>query len=318
MPSTPPYRTIPAAAGYPQYSGSLIHPMVGQELIERFYATSVWADISSTNYLGALSKMGDQITFFKEPSVLIRDHIKGGTIKHDTIEAETITLTIDKAKEFSIKIAKVDEYQMQHWEKFKAAVLKNAARALAQQIDAEILGSVYADVHPLNKGVAAGAVSGAYNLGTTGNPVPVNAANVMQVLSDCHSVLNEAQIPKEDRWIVVPTLFENVLLNSDLQNAYITGLSESTMLNGMIPNKIMNFKVYVSDHVSRVFDAGVGDFAYNLMFGTKDAIVFASQLEDTRVIEDRDSWDRTWQGLSVYGFDTVHTEAFGHLYCRFA
>lgn len=307
-------RAIPAAAGYPQYSGNLIHPIVGQELIERFYATSVFGDISTTEYIGELAKGGDQITFFREPTVTIRDATKSGTIVHDTLESEPVTVVIDRAKEFSVKIAKIDIKQMMMWETFKAALLKNAARTMANNIDGEILGSVYADVHLTNQGATAGVISSGYNLGATGAPRDVDSTNVLGVLTDMHAVLNEAQIPKENRWIVVPTQFEVAIMNSDLKAAYFSGLGQSTYLNGKIPNKIANFDIYVSDHVSRVFDSSANKFAYHILGGHRSSICFASQLEETRVIEDKDSWDEFYQGLQVFGFDVVQRTALTHLY----
>jgi len=311
-------RAIPAAAGYPQYSGNLIHPVVTQELIERFYCSTIFGEISTTNYLGQLNAGGDQITFWREPCVIVRDHIKDGSIVHDTLESAPITLVIDKAKEFSLKIARVDEKMMQMWDTFKNSFLKGASRELAKQIDCEILGTVYADVDCRNSGGNAGCVSQSYNLGQPGNPVVVTPGNIIQVLSDLHGTLNEACIPREGRWIVLPSVFEVALINSPLQNAYVTGMSMSPMLNGKLPTQIMGFDVYISDNVSRVFDAGTGTWAYNILCGTKAGIVFASTLNDTRTIEDANSWDRYFQGLQVFGYDVIQPSALAHLYARVA
>jgi hypothetical protein len=234
---------VAAAAGYPQYSGNLIHPIISMELIERFYQVSIFGEISTTEYIGELTKGGDQITFWREPTVIVRDYVKGGQIEHDTLDTEPITLVIDKAKTFSLKIDKIDEKQMQMWEVLKAAFMKNAARTMSDMIDGEILGSVYADVDQYNQGATAGVVSGAYNLGTTGAPVPVTSTNVVEVFTSMQGVLDEAAIPEEGRFIVVPGTFKNLLVNSELKAAYLTGQSESPLLNGKLPNKIAGFDV---------------------------------------------------------------------------
>ena len=57
---------IPAASGYPQYSGNLINPLFSMDLLERFYASTIYSDISSTEYTGELEKGGDQITFWRD------------------------------------------------------------------------------------------------------------------------------------------------------------------------------------------------------------------------------------------------------------
>lgn len=312
------FRAIPAAAGYPQYSGNLIHPVMKMDLLERFYCTTVFGDISTTDYLGELTKGGDQITFWREPCVVVRDHVKDGIIKHDVLEAEPITMVIDKAKEFSIKIAKIDEQMMQGWEMFKSALLANASRAMAEHIDCEILGGIYMDVDCKNRGAQAGCLSRSYNLGQTGNPVPVDSSNVVEFLTYMHGVLNEACVPREGRFLVIPTQMEIAILNSELKAAYLTGMSATPLLNGKIPTQIAGFDIYVSNNVCRVFDPGVNSQAFHVVGGVKGSIAFASVLEDTRVIEDKDSWDIFYQGLQAYGHDVIRPEGLVAGYVRFA
>jgi hypothetical protein len=43
---------VPAAPGYPQYSGNLISPMFSMDLLELFYCTSIYGEISTTEYSG--------------------------------------------------------------------------------------------------------------------------------------------------------------------------------------------------------------------------------------------------------------------------
>jgi len=316
MPVTRP--AVPAAANYPQYSGNLITPIVSSDLIGRFHERTIFGAISNNNYIGQLSKGGDQITFYREPHVIVRDHIKDGKIKHDVLEAENFTLVIDRAKEFSVKMAQVDEYQMQNWNMFKSALLNSAAQQLAEQIDRDILSSIYAKVDIANRGVNAGVESGAYNLGEAGNPVPVTSANFTEVLTELNAVLSEWSVPREGRYVVLPVVGETVALNSEIRRADIMGNGPSApLLNGKLPGKIAGFDVYVSNHVERVFDPGAGAWCYHVPAGVQSATVFASQIQNTRMKDDADSWDNFYQGLSVYGFDVVQPEGILDLYARF-
>jgi hypothetical protein len=47
------------------------------------------------------------------------------------------------------------------------------------------------------------------------------------------------------------------------------------------------------------------------------ATAFAAQLEDTRVIEDKDDWAKYYQGLTVYGFKVLQPDALVHIYATF-
>lgn len=307
---------ITASAGYPQYSGNLIPEMMGMELIERFYETSIFGEISTTDYLGELSGKGDQITFWREPCVIIRDYTKDQTLKHDTLEVEPVKLVIDRAKYFAFKMDKIDESMMSVWPKMKAAMLKNASIEMANNIDCELLGSLYVDADCRNKGPNAGCISGSYNLGQTGAPVVLTSANVVQFLTMMHGVLNQRSVPREGRYLVIPTEMETLILNSELRQAYLTGMNESPLLNGRIPTTISGFQLYVSNHVCRVRDVGTNTDAYHIIGGIPGATCFASVMQHSRTIEDKDTFDTYYDGLQVYGFDVIRPEALVAAYVR--
>ncbi len=50
---------VPAAAGYVQYSGNIISPLFSMELLEQFYCSTLYSDISTVEYSGELEKCGD-------------------------------------------------------------------------------------------------------------------------------------------------------------------------------------------------------------------------------------------------------------------
>lgn len=308
---------VPAASGYPQYSGSLISPMFSMDLLERFYTSTVYSDISTTEYSGEFEKGGDQITFWREPEVIIRDAHKNKKIEHDTINAEPVTMVIDRAKEFSIKISQIDEKQIQAWPKWKESFLKSAGYQLAQAIDPDLMDEMYINTSANNQGANAGAQSHSINLGSPGAPLVVTSENIIEVLSQVHQVLDEAKAPRDGRFIVLPPAGITALRNSDLQAAYMTGLSWSPLTNGRIPDEVMGFTIMTSLNLPSEMDAAVNKLAYHLIAGVKMATAFAAQLEKTRVIEDKDDWATYYQGLTVYGFKVLHEDALVHIYATF-
>lgn len=307
---------VPAAAGYPQYSGSIISPLFSQTLLELFYCTTVYGEISTTEYSGQLTSQGDQITFFREPEITIRDYEKGGPIIHDTIDTEPVTLTVDKAKSFSVIISQIDEKEIQLWELFRDALLKRGAYQLGVMIDTQLLGNIYASVDPNNAGATAGKISHSYNLGVTGNPAPVTSANVTQYLSYLQGVLDEQCAPRDGRYIVIPSVMFVAMLNSDLRAAYLTGMNISPLINGRLPAQVAGFDVYVSNFVPQIFDAGAGAFCYQIVAGVKSATAFAAQIDRTRIEQGPESWNRYYQGLAVYGFKVLYPKGVAALYAK--
>lgn len=308
---------IPAASGYPQYSGNIISPKFGLDLIENFYCTTVHGEISSTEFVGDLVKCGDQITFWREPEVRVRLIEKNQTIQHDTLDSEPVTLVVDQAFDFSIKMNKIDEYQLCNWPKWKESLFRRASYRMSQVVDSRLMTQMYFEADPKNRGANAGVISGNINLGVTGAPIVVDNTNVIQIMTRLRQVLEEQCAPDESPFIVVPPAMLSVMLNSDLRAAYLTGLDWSSIVNGRIPNQVMGFNVISSVNVPRVFDVAVNTEAYQIIAGIKSATAFAAQIEQVRDIEDKDDWATFYQGLGVYGFKVIQPKGIAALYARF-
>lgn len=311
---------VNAASGYPQYSNSLITPLFRMELLERFYTTTVYSDISTTEYTGDLQKGGDQITFMREPKVIVRDYDKNGKIIHDTIDGQPVTMTIDYAKTFSIKMNHIDERQIQNFDRWKAGFLKSAGYELTRAIDPQLLTAMWTNVSTYNQGATAGLVSKNINLGITGAPVQVTNQNVVFILSQVHQVLDEALAPRDGRFIVMPSAGVTCMKASELRLAYATALNTTPSLNGKLPDVVAGFTILESQNVPSVIDANGGTpvRAFHCVAGVKMATAFAAQIEDSRVVTDKDDWANYYQGLSVYGFKVLYSDALAHLYAYFA
>ncbi|MCA9367816.1 hypothetical protein KC887_06180 [Candidatus Kaiserbacteria bacterium] len=308
---------IPAAAGYPQYSDTLITPMFEMDLLERFYRTTVHSDISTTEYSGEIKNHGDQVTFFREPKVNVRDYVKNGGITHDTVDSEPVTMTIDRAKTFSVKMNKIDEKQIQNFDKWKAALIKSAGYEMAQVIDPELMTEMWTSVDANNEGPTAGILSGNINLGTPNTPLVVTATNVNEFLTQVHQVLDEQSVWRDDRFMVMPPAGITALLNSELRLAYASALNAPPLVNGKLPSQIGDFNILRTLNVPTEIDAGTSKRVWHIVAGSKRATAFAAQIDQSRVISDKDDWDNYYQGLSVYGFKVLYPEALVHAYVTF-
>ena len=306
---------IPAASGYPQYSNSLITPMFRMDLLERFYETTIYSDISSTEYEGEFSKGGDQITFMREPKVIVRDYDKNGKIIHDTIDGEPVTMTIDYAKTFSIKMNMIDEKQIQNFDRWKESFLNSAGRELARQIDPHLIAEIWGSAAAFSRGSTAGLQSQSADLGAPGAPRVVTQENINIFLSEVHQVLDEALAPQDNRWIVLPPIAHTLMMASELRLAYATGMSQSPLLNGRLPNEIGGFTIIKAINLGSVMDGT--DRVYRVIAGVKMATAFAAQIERSREVTDKDDWANYYQGLSVYGFKVLYPDAVVAAYIKF-
>jgi hypothetical protein len=314
----PALSTIPSAAGYPNYTGSLISPIMSDMFVGRFYCESVFGQITTPAPFNALANYGNHIIFRREPLVTLHDYAKNQILESETISTDYLTLTIDRAKYFNVKIDEVDKHQIGDWDGYVDSIMKNATATAKKRIDGELLCSMYADVACKNRGRNAGCASGSYDLGAPGAPVIVTKDTFDDYFISLTCTLNEACIPMEDRWIVIPSAMVRIALQTPWMNCCFDNNNQTAHANGMLPGKIHGFTVYVSDSVSRVYDPTVGTWCYNIVAGWKSALAFTIQLEKTRVAQSDRAFATFYQGLMVYGFGTMYPEGLAHSYVRLA
>ena len=302
---------MPNAAGYPQHSGSAVPNAIWSgKLLVKFYQATVLAAISNTDYEGEISEMGDEVIVRTTPTITIRDYVKGQQLETEDPEVETVNLKIDQGKYWNFKVEDVDKFQsdynyMEDW-------TRDASEQLKVNIDRDVLGSAYADVHDKNQGANAGAVSGSYNMGAPGAPVAIDKTNVVEFIADMGSVLDEQDAPEADRSLVLPVWMCNLIKKSDLKNADSSGDSESMSRNGRL-GMIDRFTIYQSNLLSTTVDTVN---VTNIIATQKHGITFASQLLENETIRSENFFGTKARGLQVYGFKTMKPEAvvWGYVY----
>jgi len=281
------------------------------KLVEKFYDATVFGDIANTDYEGEISKMGDKVNIRTTPTIIIRDYQKGGNLQYQRPESPNAELVIDKAKYFAFIVDNIDRFQsdinlMDDWAGDGGEQMKIA-------IDTDILAVIPADVPAQNKGATAGRKSASFNLGATGAPFVLTAANIVEFLTACSTVGDEQNWPETGRWLVMPPWMRFLLMNSDLKNASLAGDETSILRNGRI-GVIDRFMMYVSNNVSTAVD---GAFTvYNVMFGHKSGLTFAAQMTEMDTLKAESTFGNLVRGLNVYGYESIKPEALGLGYVR--
>ena len=185
--------TYPVAAGHPTYSGNFIPEIWSGKLLPKFYKASVFGDIANTDYEGEITKYGDKVHIRTVPDIIIRDYVAGQPLQNQRPNSDKVELLIDKGKYFSfvcddVMRAQMDLAYMESWS-------NDASEQMKISIDSDILNAIYVDADAKNKGATAGVVSSSYNLGANAAPVVVTKSNVLDILVDCGSVLDEQNRP---------------------------------------------------------------------------------------------------------------------------
>lgn len=301
--------TYPVSGGRPNFSGTFIPEIWSGKLIENFYDATVLAAISNTDYEGEIRRMGDTVNIRTQPNITIRDYVKGQSLTVEQPEAPKLQLLIDKGDYFACVEDDVDRIQsdvkmMDMWS-------KDASEQMKLKIDRRVLTDILPDIGAFNKGATAGEKSASFNLGTTGTPVALDKTNVVDLIVDMGTVLDEANVPETDRFLVIPAKMAGLIKKSDLKDASLTGDGTTPLRNGRL-GMIDRFTLYVSHNLN------VASGKTSLIAGHKMGFTFASQMTEMESIRAESTFGNIVRGLQVYGYKVVKPQALAQAVISFA
>ncbi len=318
FPVAPPFNNAPA------YSGTFIPAIWSSKLNVKFYAASVFAAITNTNWQGDITGVGDKVIINNIPDIAISDYVVGGTLSYQVPTPNTIELVVDQGKSFSFQLNDVLAYQSQP--ALMDMFSNDASEQMRVAMDYACLRDNFAGGSAANKGATAGVRSSSYNLGTDNTPVTLTASNVLATLLLLAAVLDEQNVPETERFLVIDPLTRTLLMSSNLAQAQFMGDPKSMVRNGMI-GMIDRFTVYVSNQLPRgtagnsfptkAAPAGVtqgGAVARRVILaGHKAAIAFGTQMTKTETLRNPNDFGDLVRGLQVYGYKVVKPEALALL-----
>lgn len=310
----------------PSYSGGFIPQLWSNKLNAKFYANTMMTEIANTDWEGEIKNQGDTIRIRTAPSITINDYAGAGTTLTSEVPAPVYQdMQIDKGKYFSVQVNDVLAHQADM--DLMNMFTDDAAKQLKIAIENEVFYNWFitegADAN--NKGATAGEISAAYDLGSDSSPLdqatPKNVLNAILRMSTC---LDEQNVPEDGRWLIISPYERQLLMQTDIAQAYFTGDSSSTIRTGKI-GMLDRFTVYVSNLLPKgTTDKGMvaglsatstgatdtGSKPRRMMVaGTKHACSFASQISKTEPLRNQTDFGDIVRGLAVYGRKVVKPEA---------
>lgn len=148
-------------------------------------------------------------------------------------------------------------------------------------------------------GVIAGGTS--YEIEAV-TPVSITKSNLLSVVAQAKAKLDSAElygnnaVPKEDRWLIVPTEFETVLVQASGVALHVPDVYTELVKKGFA-TMLQGFKVFISNRLQ-----GNNTDGYHIVGGHKNWMTFAEKVLDARMEEDIDgNFGSAYKDLFVYG-----------------
>jgi len=302
---------FPVAGGGANYTGNFIPELWSSKLIVNFYDATVLAAISNTDYEGEIKQYGDKVNIRTTPELTIRDYQKNMQLQLERPDKPKLALNIDQGDYFAAVEDDVDKIQsdvnlLDGWS-------RDASERMKIKIDQKVLTGMIPSISSLNSGATAGRISGNVNLGATGTPVQITKTNIIDYIVDVGQVLDEANTPESDRWMIIPAWMAGMIKKSDVKDTSLSGDSVTPLRNGRL-GMLDRFTLYVSHNLNKVTDTG--NQAFSVLAGHKMGLTFASQMTNMESLRAESTFGTIIRGLQVYGYAVVKPEALARLYVR--
>ena len=338
------------ASGYTNLNSGNFSPVIYSKKAQlAFRKSSVAEAVTNTDYSGEIAQMGDSVRIIKEPTITINTLERGTTLATQDLTDNDFTMVVDKANYFQFTLADIE--QAHSHINFMDLAADRAGYDLRDAFDAEVLGylagwktpsswarrSASGDVNGTKADSNAGNDEllaanklditdfGGSDLGVDGEvtSIPIAAGggaggitSPLAILNRMNRLMDQANVPTDGRWVVVDSVFVEVLMDEDskLVNSDFGGSSE--IRNGQLPQKIRNMRVYTSNNLPYL-GTGAGASAsagsetnFGVMVAGHDsAVAVADQIAKTETFRSPDTFADVVRGMQLYGRKILRPEA---------
>lgn len=170
------------------------------------------------------------------------------------------------------------------------------------------------DLDDATSAYTGGAIAGgtAYVI-QANTAVQVTKSTVYAQIVSLDTKLNEAEVPADDRWLVIPAGIAALVKQAPEFIPAVDRAYTEVVMRGLIGN-IAGFTVYQNQQV-----AGDGVNGWHMMAGHKSAITFAMAFTENGIEDLVGDFGKAYKGLNVYGAKVVDerrkalAELFGKL-----
>lgn len=243
------------------------------------------APIVNRNYQGEITQRGDTVKITSIGAITVGDYTAHTDIAFEELTDTEQSLVIDQQKYFAFELDDVEKAQAQNSGGVMSQAMTEAAYALSDVRDQFVAG--------LYTGVAAGN-----NLGTIAVTTGDDAYDTLVAL---RTTLDEADVPHDGRYAVIPPWYEGLLLDNSKFTSLADYGSTRAIRNGEV-GEAAGFSLLKSNNVPN--PAG-DDFV--VQAGYPGAVTFAEQVAQTEAVRLEKRFADGVKGLHLYGSKLVRS-----------
>ena len=256
---------------------SFIPSVWSARLTENLHKSLVFGSLCNRNYEGDIAQFGDTVHINNLADITVKPYTPNTDIAEpEQLTGSDTTLTIDHGAYYNFYLNDVDAAQANS--DLMDAAMRNAAYKLAEDTESYILSVI--------REGAGTKKSGA-----------IPEGGVYELLVNIKTALDEKNVPRAGRVLVVPASVEGELL---LDNRFITGngaFSEAHLADGSVA-RAAGFDIYISN-----------DLEDEIIAMIPEAVTFANQITRVDAYRPEKGFSDCVKGLCLSGAKVVMPEA---------
>lgn len=251
--------------------------------------------VINRDYEGDINEKGDKVKIIMIGDAEIKDYTRNADIDPPQELSDSASeLEVDQGKYFNFAVDDVDKRQAQP--NFLNQSMERQGYLLRDKADIFVAARMSAGVQAANI------------LGTSGSPKTITSANESySYLVDLGTLLDEANVPQEGRWAIVPPWYHGLLLKKPEFVSQGTPQSEDRLANGKV-GKAAGFEIMKSNNCPSA------STTFELICGVGMAVTYADQILKTEAYRPERRFSDAMKGLHVYGAKVVRPEMLAKLY----
>jgi hypothetical protein len=256
----------------------------------------IYGSAFNRDYEGEIAAAGDTVHINSIGRPTISTYVPNSTvITPEAVTTADRTLVVDQSKYFAFEVDDVDARQARGG--LIDAAMTEAAYALSDTADQFLATTLVAGVQTANKVNSGTAVAI-----TTGDLAYTNLLKLAQKL-------DEANVPSEGRWAIIPPWYHALLLDNNkfVNNANPNVRADAALYNGIIGEaagllllKSNNVPIPAANQSS-------------IVAGTRAASTYAEQISKTEAYRPQSSFADAIKGLHLYGAKVVRPDGIALL-----
>jgi hypothetical protein len=263
------------------------------KLLVALRKNTVATALVNRDYEGQVKRAGDSVKITSITRPTIGSYTAHSDITFEDIDDATRSLLIDQQKYFAFELDDVERAQALDAGHLMSQAISEAAYGLANTLDSWLLGVLEAGT----------STSAPDNYMTE---VTISTASAAyEALVDMSVLLDQSDVPEQNRFVVVTPAFHGKLLKDDRFVKAGDDPSAATRANGRV-GEAAGLQVFKSNNLPTGDGAGAGTA---MIAGYRGACTLAEQISSVEALRLEKRFADGVKGLHVYGAKVTRPEA---------